>query len=364
MSKDYYKILGVSPNASKDEIKRAYKELAKKYHPDLNKGDKEKEEKFKEINEAYRVLSDDNLRANYDKFGSAEAGGFQPGSSGFDFRDFEFSDFDDLFGGFGSFFEDFGVGGLGGRGRRARPRKGADLYHDIEITLEEAASGLIKSFLLEKNEECEACHGTGAQNGDLKTCDACNGTGYVRSTRRTPFGIFSTTSPCSKCGGTGRIAEKKCSVCRGTGVVQKRKKIEVKIPAGIESGTELRVQGEGEPGTNGGRPGDLYIRVFVKPHPTFERKGADIYTRVSLPYTRLVLGGTAEVPTLKGNVSIKIPPNTQAGTMFRLKGSGLPKLDGYGSGDEYVTVDVKVPERISSEERELLERLSKFEDKY
>ncbi|MEM0231333.1 MAG: molecular chaperone DnaJ [Candidatus Woesearchaeota archaeon] len=359
MSKDYYKILGVPPNASKEEIKRAYKELAKKYHPDLNRGDKEKEEKFKEINEAYRVLSDDNLRANYDKFGSAEAGGFQAGSSGFDFRDFDFSDFEDLFSGFGSFFEDFS---MGGRSSRTRPKRGADIYHDVEITLEEAASGLVKSFILEKNEECEACKGTGAENGEFKVCEACNGTGYVRSTRRTPFGMFSTSGPCRSCNGTGRIAEKRCRVCHGSGYVLKKKKIEVKIPAGIDSGAELRVQGEGEPGSHGGRPGDLYIRVFVKPHPIFERKGDDLYTRVSIPYTKLVLGGTAQVPTLtSGNVSIKIPPHTQPGTMFRLKGSGMPRLNGYGYGDEYVTVEVKVPEHISSEERAILEKLAKFE---
>jgi len=360
MPKDYYKILGVSEKAGADEIKRSYKELAKKYHPDLHKGDKEKEEKFKEINEAYRVLSDEKLKANYDRFGSAESpGGFQGGTSGFDFREFDFSDLNDIFGDFGSFFGSSETS----RGRRAsRARKGADLYHGIEITLEEAAAGVTKSFILEKNEECEACSGTGAENGEFRTCDVCRGTGYVQSTRRTPFGIFSTSGPCRKCGGAGKIADKQCRECGGTGTVSRRKKIDVSIPAGIESGTDLRIAGEGEPGLRGGRPGDLYIRVEIRKHDIFERKGSDLYCTVQIPYSTAALGGEVSVPTIDGRASIKIPSLTQPGTVFRLRGKGLARISGYSSGDEYVTVTIKLPKSLSRRQKELIEELSKLEE--
>ncbi len=361
MPKDYYNILGVSQNAKAEEIKRAYKELAKKYHPDLHKGDKEKEEKFKEINEAYRVLSDDRARANYDRFGSAEStGGFQAGDFGFDFRGFDFPDFEDILGDF--FGSSFG-GGFGREGSRARARvqRGADLLHEIAITLEEAASGTAKSFILEKTEQCTSCNGTGAESGNMKTCDACNGSGSIKSSRRTPFGIFSTSTTCRKCNGTGRIAERICKACDGRGFIRMRKKIDVEIPAGIESGSKLRIAGEGEAGLRGGRSGDLYITVNIKPHEIFERRGADLYCEVSIPFSTAVLGGEIEAPTLERTAMIKIPPSTQTETSFRLRGKGMPRMHGYGSGDEYVKVKIKVPKKLSRKQRELIEELREHE---
>jgi molecular chaperone DnaJ len=357
MPKDYYKTLGVSENANADEIKRAYKEMAKKYHPDLHKGDKAKEEKFKEANEAYRVLSDDKLKANYDRFGSAEAQeGFQGGSSGFDFREFDFSDINDLFGNF------FGGDFEGERTRRtSRARRGSDLYHSIEITLEEAAEGITKSFILEKNEECEECGGTGAQGGEFQTCPECHGSGYVQTTKRTPFGMFSTSGPCRKCGGAGKTAERICRKCSGSGAVLKTKKIDVSIPSGIESGSNLRVSGEGEIGLRGGRAGDLYIKVEIKKHEIFERKGNDIYCASGISYSTAILGGEASVPTIDGKASIKIPTLTQSGTVFRLKGKGMKSVSGYGTGDEYVTVTIKVPKSVSKKEKEMIEELARLE---
>ncbi|MCX6709339.1 MAG: molecular chaperone DnaJ, partial [Candidatus Woesearchaeota archaeon] len=238
----------------------------------------------------------------------------------------------------------------------SRARKGQDLLHSIEITLEDAAKGVKKEFILEKSEQCASCGGTGADGGELSSCPDCSGTGYVRSTRRTAFGIFSSTTACRRCGGTGSIAKKPCRACNGNGYAQKRKNIEVDIPAGIESGANLRVAGEGEAGARGGRAGDLYITVHVKPHDFFTRRGNDIFCKVSIPFATAALGGESEVPTIEGTASIKIPSGTQSGSSFRLRGKGMPIVGRYGSGDEYVEVVIKVPSTLSRQEREALER--------
>lgn len=362
MTKDYYKVLGVSKNATKEEIKKAYKQLAKKYHPDLNKAT-DATEKFKEINEAASVLGDDEKRQQYDQFGDAESykkaggqgfSGFE--SSGFDFGGFDFDDiFDQFFsgGGFSS----------GGRGRRS-PRNGRDLRTDIEITLEEAATGTTKTLHLSKIEKCPECKGTGAESeDDINECPECHGTGQQTRAQRTPFGIFQTTAVCPECRGTGHVIENECKNCDGTGNVKVSKKIEIKIPAGAEEGTNLRVSGEGEVGERGAGSGDLYVIVHIKEHDVFERDGDDISTKVDTPFVIAALGGEIEVPTLEGKAKLKIPPGTQTGTIFRMKGKGIPFLHGYGKGDENVEVVVKVPESLTKKQKELLREFEKESDK-
>ncbi|MEM2121525.1 MAG: molecular chaperone DnaJ [Candidatus Woesearchaeota archaeon] len=355
MVKDYYKILGVSRNATQEEIKKAYKKLAKQYHPDLHKGDKEKEEKFKEINEAYRVLSDPKLRENYDKYGSPEPGfesGTQAGTYGFDFRDFGF-DFDtDFFNeSFDNIFENFF--GFSRTRKRPRARRGSDIYQEIEITLEEAATGTKKELEININEKCSFCNGTGAS--EEKQCDNCNGSGYIRKTKRTPFGLFSTTTTCEKCNGTGRIIVKKCSHCNGAGYLKKKKEIEIKIPEGIEDNTSLRIQGAGNLADI---PGDLYVVVKIKKHPFFERKQNNIYYKTNISFPEAVFGTKIEVPTIRQEkVELKIPPGTQPGTIFRMKGLGIKDIRTGIRGDMFVRVNVEVPKKLTREQAELIKKL-------
>lgn len=353
--KDYYKILGVDRNASKEEIKKAYKKLAKKYHPDINK-EEGSSEKFKEINEAASVLGDDQKRQQYDQFGS-EGMKYSSDMGGFDYSDFmggsfDFGDiFDTFFGGGGDFF--------GGR-RRGGPQRGADLRFDLEITLEDAAFGVKKDIIVPKLDTCEKCGGTGAESAsDVKTCDACHGTGAQRTTRRTPFGVFATTSPCRECGGTGQRIRNPCHMCEGEGRVRKNKKVHVKIPEGVEEGMRLRVTGEGEAGEKGAPSGDLYVVLHIKKHDLFEREGNDIVLEVPISYAQAALGDEIEVPKLKGKVKIKIPPGTQTGTVFRLKGQGIPYLHRYGTGDQLVKVYVEVPEKLSKKQKEQLREFDK-----
>ena len=350
--KDYYKILGVNKNATKEEIKKAYKQLAKKYHPDLNK-DHGAAEKFKEINEAAAVLGDDEKRAQYDQFGTT-AEQFSGG------RGFDFSDFSSDFGDFASFdFGDifdrfFSGGGMFSSGRRG-PKNGSDLRYDIEITLEEAASGATKSIIIPHLVRCSKCHGSGAESeSDIIECPDCNGKGMVRRTQRTPFGMFSTTTTCRRCRGSGEFIRNECSGCDGTGVVKKSTKIEIKIPPGAEEGTNLRIAGEGEAGEKGARQGDLYVVIHVKEHNIFERDGDDINVKVNIPFTIAALGGEIEVPTLKGKAKLKIPAGTQSNTFFRMKDKGIPHLHGNGIGSENVEVIIKVPERLTNKQKELL----------
>lgn len=354
MAKDYYNTLGVDKSASKEDIKKAYKKLAKKYHPD-NK-DTGSEEKFKEINEAAAVLGDEKKRQQYDQFGSEGMGsrGFQDG--GFDFSDFMGSggDFD-----FGNIFDMF-FGGGQRRRPRAGPARGEDLLYDLELSLEDAARGAKKEIIIPRNETCTKCDGTGASSkSDLKTCDKCNGSGYVKRTRRTPFGMFATTSPCPKCQGEGRIITDPCEVCGGTGLVEKNVKIKVDIPAGVDNGMRLRVPGEGEAGEKGGPHGDLYVRMNIRPHKIFERRGSDLFTSVPVSYTQLVFGAEIEVPTIDGKAKLKIPEATQTNTVFKMKDKGMPYLRGYGNGDELVRVVVQTPTRLSKKQKDILKHYAK-----
>ncbi len=355
MTKDYYKILGVDKSATKEEIKKAYKNLAKKYHPDLNK-EPDANEKFKEINEAAAVLGDDQKRNQYDQFGTT-ADKFSGGFQGFDFSDF-MSDVGSSFD-FDNIFESFFGAPFGRRSRRG-PQRGADLRYDLEVTLEEAASGVENQIVVPRLEKCGKCDGSGAEStSDISDCPQCNGSGVQRKTQRTPFGIFSTTTVCSKCKGQGKYIKNECSVCDGTGVVKKTRKINIKIPSGSETGTNLRITGEGEAGEKGAPPGDLYVIVHVKEHDIFERHGDDIYVKTDLPFTIAALGGEIEVPTLKGKAELKIPAGTQSNTVFRMNGKGMPHLHGTGIGNENVEVIISVPKKLSRKQKELLKELGK-----
>ncbi len=354
MAKDYYKILGVSENASKEDIKKAYKRLAKKYHPDLNKTEPDAAERFKEINEAASVLGDEKKRAQYDRFGSTSEG-FGGGSQGFDFSDFGFSDF-------GFDFEDiFDTFFSRGFGRQSRgPRRGADLRYELEITLEEAAFGTKKNIVVPRMEKCEECKGTGAlSDSDIAVCDKCNGRGRIQNIKRTPFGIFSTTTACPKCHGEGKIIKNPCPKCNGTGLVHHDRKIEIRIPEGVDDGNELRIAGGGEAGAKNGSPGDLYVVINVKPHDMFQRKNNDIHIDVPISFAQAALGDEIEVPTLKGRAKLKIPAGTQTNTIFRMKGKGIPNLHGYGTGSENVKVIVETPTNLTKKQKELLREFEK-----
>jgi molecular chaperone DnaJ len=345
MAKDYYKTLGVEKNATVEDIKKAYKTLAKKYHPDLNKNP-EATEKFKEINEAAAVLGDPQKRQQYDQFGSADFNG--QGFGGFDYRDFQGANFEDLF---ENLFSGFGFGGA----RRRGPARGHDLLYDLDITLEEAAKGLTKTIEITKQAVCDECDGSGAASeSGISKCDECNGTGAVKHTRRTPFGYFATTSACKNCEGTGEVIEDPCKVCRGEGRVEVTKEIEVTIPAGVDDGMRLRVGGEGEAGERGAETGDLYVLVHVAPHKIFKRENDDLFIDVPLPFSIAALGGEIEVPTLDGPETLKISPGTQPGEVIRLKSRGMPNVRGYGTGSLNVKIIVKVPEKLTKRQAELL----------
>ena len=359
--KDYYETLGVSKDATKEDIKKAYKRLAKQYHPDLNK-DSGATEKFKEINEAASVLGDDEKRANYDRFGTADVSG---GFGGTDFSGFDFSDF--FRGGEGTDFEDifdsFFGGGGGGRRRRG-PQRGSDLRYDLEISLEECAFGATKHVVIPRMATCDRCSGTGAQHsGDVKNCDVCGGKGVETRVQRTAFGIFQQTTTCHKCRGEGKVVKNPCPVCDGDGRIQKNTKIEIEVPKGAEEGTKLRVRGEGEAGERGSQSGDLYVVLHIKEHDTFTREEDDINTEVPINFTQACLGDEIEVPTLEGKAKLRIPAGTQTDTIFRMKGKGIPSLRGYGTGSENVKVIVKVPEKLTKRQRELLEEFDKLDGK-
>jgi len=361
MAKDYYNILGVEKNASKEEIKRAYKRLAKKCHPDLNK-EEGSSEKFKELNEAASVLGDDNKRSQYDqfgttadKFGNGRGGGF----SGFDFSDF--TNFSESFD-FGDIFDSFfgGGSGFGSRRKHSGTKRGSDLRFDMTITLEEAAFGATKTISLPRLEACTACDGSGAESpDDIHTCGACQGSGVVREQRRTPFGIFATTTTCRDCNSSGKTITHKCPECRGQGRVEKTKKLKVEIPAGVEDGMRLRVAGEGEAGPQGGSSGDLYVIMNIEPHGFFERQNNDIYCEVPISFATATLGGEIDVPTLKGKAKLKIPSGTQTNTVFRMRDRGIPDVHGYGKGNQNIRVIVQVPQKVNGKQKELIKKLGK-----
>lgn len=346
--KDYYEILGLQKGANDDEIKKAFRKLALQYHPDRNAGDKEAEEKFKEINEAYQVLSDPQKRSQYDQFGTADfnGGGFEGG--GFDFSDF---------GGFGDIFDSFFGGGFSGSSRKRRngPERGADIEYTVSLTFNEAVFGVEKEININRSEKCEHCEGTGAKPGSHpKTCDKCGGTGQIKIQRNTPLGNFVSMSTCDKCGGKGTIISDPCSFCGGSGRTRKQRKIKVNIPAGVDTGNVLPLRGQGEHGINGGPSGDLYINIKVAPHSVFKRKDFDIYMDTHISFAKAAIGTEIKVPTIDGDVKYEIPAGTQPGTVFRLKGKGVPRVNSYGRGDQYVNVVVDIPKSINQKQREAL----------
>lgn len=352
--RDYYEVLGVKKGASEDELKKAYRKLAKENHPDLHPGDKECEARFKEINEAYEVLSDPDKRAKYDQFGHAA---FDPsqGFGGGGFGGFE------GFGGFGDIFSDifgggFGFGGGGGRNPNA-PRKGDNLRATVNIKFEEAAFGVKKDVFVSKIEQCHDCKGTGCAEGTTaEVCPDCKGTGTVMSTKRTPFGMVQSSEQCPKCKGRGKIIHSPCKTCRGMGSVRRQHKVSVSIPAGIDDGQTISLKGQGNAGLNGGPAGDLLITVLVQPHARFERDGASILLDQEISFAQAALGAEVEVPTLDGKVKLNIPEGTQTGTTFRLKGKGVPFLRNGGRGDQFVTVNVAVPRSMTSTQKNALRR--------
>ena len=354
--RDYYEVLGVSRGASEDEIKKAYKKMARKYHPDLNPGDKTAEEKFKEVNEAYEVLSDADKKARYDQYGHAGvdpnfgAGGFGGGFDG----SFDFGDLGDIFGCF------FG-GGFGG-GRRTNPnapQRGESIRMSIAISFEEAAFGCEKAVTVERYETCDTCHGNGCAPGTSpEVCPDCHGTGTVQVRRQTPMGVFATSSPCPKCGGKGRIIHQPCKDCRGSGMVRKKKTIQASIPAGIDNGQTISIRGQGNAGKNGGPAGDLLITITVRPHEMFRREGTSVLCEAPITFTQAVLGAELEIPTIDGKVKYTLPEGTQSGTTFRLKGKGIPSINGRGRGDQYVTVYIETPKNLNKEQKEALKKFA------
>ncbi len=344
--RDYYEVLGVSPDASPEEIKKAYRKLAQAHHPDKNPGDRSAEERFKEIGEAYAVLSDAEKRDNYNRFGTAGRGGEG------------FGDFDP---GFGSIFDDIFEGFFGGRAGRATRggHRGADLRYNLEIRFEEAATGVEKEIVIPRLETCASCRGSGAKAGSQPVvCKTCRGTGQVRFSQ----GFLTVSQTCSRCRGEGRIVEHPCAACRGLGQTKAERTLTVKVPAGVETGTRLKLSGEGEAGVRGGAPGDLYVVIVVKEHPLFTRQGDDIYCEVPVSFTQAALGAQIDIPTITGKTTLKVPPGTQTGAEFRLRGKGFPNVRGYGHGDLLARIFVEVPTHLTAKQRDLLEQYATLEN--
>ena len=351
--RDFYEILGVQKGATDDELKKAYRKVAKKFHPDMNPNNKEAEAKFKEANEAYEVLSDSGKRAKYDQFchagvdpnfgagGGGGAQGYGGGFGGFDFGDI-----------FGSIFSDFGGGG---QQQRNGPARGGDVEIRTAISFEEAAHGVKKEVQVPRVEECKECSGSGAAKGtSADTCSTCRGSGQVRVQQRTPLGNFATVKTCDTCRGTGKIIKTPCSTCSGSGRVKHTRKIEVNIPAGIDDGQTMTLRGQGNSGKLGGPAGDLHITMTVRPHPIFTREGYELFCEVPVTFAQAVLGGDLNVPTLDGKIMLNIPEGTQSGAVFRLKGKGIPFVNGRGRGDESIKVVVEVPKYLTEKQKELL----------
>lgn len=354
--RDCYEVLGVDRGATDSEIKRAYRKLAKKYHPDMNQNSEEAEHKFKEATEAYEILSDQQKRQQYDQFGHAafSQGGGPGGFSG------GFGDMGDMF---GDIFGDFFGGGGGGSRRRANaPQKGANIQARLNLEFEEAVFGAEKEIQVTVSESCDTCSGSGAKSGTSKeTCPTCNGQGQVRYNQQTLFGTVQSVRTCNHCGGSGQIIKERCTDCHGTGYQKKRKKLSVTIPAGIDHGQSMRLRGKGEPGANGGPKGDVILQVYVKPHDFLERRGEDIYYELPISFAQAALGTKVSVPTIDGEENYEIKAGVQTGTKFRFRGKGVPHLNNSKyRGDQYVTINVKTPKNLSDEERQLYERLAEL----
>ena len=358
--RDYYEVLGLKKGASDDEIKKAFRKLSMKYHPDKNPDNKEAEEKFKEINEAYACLSDPEQKSKYDKFGHAGvdpnsfAGGFGGGFGGFE----------DIMNMFGGAFGGGGFGGFGGfggsQGRRNAARKGSDIQKSMTITFEEAAFGTKKQIKLTKYVKCSKCDGTGAEPGtSKKSCPRCGGTGEIRTQQQTPLGAFMSVSPCPDCGGSGEINEHPCSDCGGTGRVRDTVTISVTIPAGVDNDSVIPIRGQGEPGINGGPDGDLYIVLSVKPHKLIERRGTDLWLEIPISFEQAALGDEITVPTLEEKIKYKVPAGTQPGTVFRLKGKGINSVRSNKKGDLYVKVTLEVPTKLNSKQKKAIAAMGK-----
>ncbi|WP_139490445.1 molecular chaperone DnaJ [Brevibacillus dissolubilis] len=345
MKRDYYEVLGLSKDASTDDIKKAYRKLARQYHPDVNK-EANAEEKFKEVKEAYDTLSDTQKKAQYDRFGHQDPnqgfGGFGGGGAGFDG------------GGFGDIFDMF----FGGGGRRSNPnapRKGADLEYALTIDFKDAVFGKEQEIEIQREAECDTCLGSGAKAGSsVETCNGCHGSGQEEQVVNSPFGRIVNRRVCSKCQGKGKVVKEKCPTCRGAGRVKVKRKININIPAGIDEGQQMRISGEGEPGANGGPSGDVYIHFRIRKHDFFKREGADIYCDYPINFAQAALGDEVEVPTVDGNVKLKIPAGTQTSTEFRLRGKGVPHLRGSSRGDQYVRVKVVTPTKLTDRQKEIL----------
>lgn len=354
--RDYYEVLGVSRGADKSELKRAYRRLAREYHPDVNKND-DADERFKEINEAYEVLSDDQKRAAYDRFGHA---GVQNGAGGF--SGFEGSGF----GSVADIFEEFFGGGFGSRRRRGGPRRGPDLRYDLTITFEEAVFGVEKEIDVTRPEICPTCHGSGAEPGTTpEKCPKCNGSGEVRRVQQSILGSFVNVSTCPQCQGSGEVITTPCSTCNGRKQVKNTQQLKVKIPAGVDNDTQIRLSGEGAPGQNGGPPGNLYVIIHVKEHEFFQRRGDDIFLDLQINVAQAALGDEVAVPTIDGEEMLSIPAGTQSGKVFRLRGKGVPRLDRsgrgthVGRGDQHVIIQVAIPKKLTEEQEQLFQDLSR-----
>ncbi len=358
--KDYYEVLGVNKNSTDDEIKKAYRKLARKYHPDLNRDDpKAAEEKMKEINEAYDVLKDKEKRAQYDQFGHAAFSGGGYGQGGGTYTNINM---DDIFGnmgggfGFGDIFNDiFGNQGQTRTRRKRGPERGADLRYDLRITFEEAAFGKEMTIKVPRMETCEECGGTGAKKGTTPDeCPDCHGTGLRQTTTRTPFGIIANSRPCERCHGTGQIIKNPCEHCHGIGKVKVDRDIKINIPKGVDTGQRLRIQGGGQAGERGGAPGDLYVYIVIKPHKIFTREDTAVHCEVPISFVQAALGAKVEAPTIDGKVELTIPEGTQSGAVLRIQGKGIPKLRGDGRGDEFVKIKVLTPKNLSNRQKKLL----------
>ncbi|MDT7687401.1 MAG: molecular chaperone DnaJ [Acidobacteriota bacterium] len=355
---DYYEVLGVSRGANEAEIKSAYRKLAIRYHPDKNPGDHEAEEKFKEAAEAYSVLSDADQRMRYDRFGHAGVSSGAAGAAQGAWGAQGFGGIEDILGDLFGFGDVFG-GGRSGSGGRSAAQRGADLRYDLEMTLEEAAAGMTAQLRIPRLEACEECKGSGAAAGTQpETCSACAGTGQIRYQQ----GFFSVARTCGQCRGAGRVIRTPCEACKGAGRVEREKQIEVKIPAGVETGSRLRLAGEGEAGAQSGPAGDLYVVIHVKEHEVFERQGNNLYASVPVTFAQAALGSETSVATLDGQETLKVPAGTQTGTIFRMKGHGMPVLGGRGRGDLFVSVTVVTPTTLTREQRKLLEQLAQIEE--